>query len=73
MSKEIKHISIFTGKDVFSLDLSDYDEILDETIEYENALHLLICFYKDGAEVRRIWNPSCDITYKTKEDESNEQ
>jgi hypothetical protein len=62
--REIEAISVFTGKDVFSLDLTDYEKILDETIEYENSIDLRICFYKDNKVVRELWNPSCDIRYK---------
>ncbi len=61
--KLINTITVFTGKDAFPLDLSNYDEIRDESQEFPDHTEFTIAFYKDGKVIRRLWNPSCDITY----------
>ena len=65
--KIIKYLAIFTGKDVFSIDLSNYDEIRDETMEFPDHSEFVITCYKGGKAVRRFINPSCDVTYKEQE------
>jgi hypothetical protein len=46
------------------INLSLYDAVCDETQEFPDHTEILIAFYRDGQCVRRLWNPSCDITYK---------
>jgi hypothetical protein len=62
--KLIKSITVFTGNDTFTLDLSNYDEIRDETLEFPDHSEFVITFYKSNNMVRRILNPSCDIVYQ---------
>ena len=62
--KEIEHLTVFSGKDAFPQKIDDYDKVVDNSVEYESALHLKIDFYKSGKVVRTLWNPSCDIRYK---------
>lgn len=62
--KEIKSVTIFTGKNAFSLDLSNYTKVVENCLEYESSVSLCIDFYIGDKLVRRIWNPSCDIQYK---------
>lgn len=61
--KLIKKITVFTGNDAFTLDLTDYDEIRDETLAFPDHSEFVITFYKSGKAVRRMLNPSCDIVY----------
>lgn len=62
--KLIKSLKVFTGKDAFTIDLSNYDEIRDETLEFPDHSEFVITFYKSGKIVRRMLNPSCDIVYE---------
>ena len=65
MSREIENLTIVTNKEVFSIDLSNYDKIVEESIEREDSsIDLIIDFYKDGKVVRSMYNIPCDITYK---------
>lgn len=61
--RTIKALTVFSGKDAFPIKLSDYDEVRDECQEFEDHSEFTIGFVKDGKVVRRLWNPSCDITY----------
>lgn len=63
--KQIESITVFTGQDVFIPCLTDYDKVIDNSLEYEDSFSLLIDFYKDEKIVRRMINVPCDITYKT--------
>jgi hypothetical protein len=62
--KLIESLTIFTGKDAFPIDLTSYDEVRDETQEYEDHTEFTIGFIKNGKIVRRMWDPTCDIRYK---------
>jgi len=46
------------------VDLSPYDLVVDESMEYPDHTEFTIGFHSKGLIVRRMWNPSCDITYK---------
>ena len=61
--RTIKALTVFSGKDAYPIDLKDYDEVRDEMQTYEDHSEFTIGFLKDGKIVRRLWNPSCDITY----------
>jgi hypothetical protein len=62
--RNIKYLTIFTGKDAFPCDLTPYDAVVDNTIEFEDSVDFLIDFHKDGKLVRRLVNASCDIRYE---------
>jgi hypothetical protein len=60
----IDSVTVEFGSSHFTLNLGDYDEIRDETQEFEDHSEFTIACLKDGKVVRRLWNPRCDITYK---------
>jgi hypothetical protein len=62
--REILSIAVFSGKDVFPMDLEAYDKVVENCREFESSVSVSIDFYKDEKIVRRMWNPSCDISYK---------
>jgi hypothetical protein len=68
----VESLTVFSGKDAFLIDLTEYDEVRDETQEFPDHTEFTIGFVKNGHVVRRLWNPSCDIRYKetTNEQES---
>jgi hypothetical protein len=61
--KKIALLTIFTGQQSYGIDLSNYDEVLDETEEFPDHTEFSIGFFKEGKCVRRMIKPSCDITY----------
>jgi hypothetical protein len=65
--RKIRSIMLFTGNDAWWVNLSEYDEVVDETQEFEDHTEVSIAFMKNGKVVRRLWNPSCDIFYKDDE------
>ena len=62
---QIRKLVVFTGKDACDIDLSVYDKVTDNSIEYDDSIHMIINFYKDDKLVRQMWEPKCDITYET--------
>jgi hypothetical protein len=62
--KQIESITVFTGNDYYTVDLSNYEEIVDESQEFPDHTEVSIAFVDGGKVVRRLWNPSCDIAYK---------
>ena len=61
--KKIERVTVFTGNDSFTIDLTNYDEIIDKTLEFEDHTEFSIACYRNSELVRRLWNPSCDISY----------
>lgn len=61
--KKIERVTVFTGNESFTISLSCYDEIIDESIEFEDHTEFSIACYRKGELIRRLWNPSCDISY----------
>jgi len=61
----IQSITVFSGDGHATVDLSDVDEIVDNSLEFESSVTVFIDCMKDGNLVRRFINPSCDIRYKS--------
>ena len=61
--RKIERVTVFTGNDSYTIGLSNYHEIRDETIEFEDHTEFSIACLWNGKVVRRLWNPSCDISY----------
>jgi hypothetical protein len=59
----IESVIVFSQDGNASIDLSNYDEIKDNSLEFESSICVFIDCYKSGKLVRRFINPSCDIRY----------
>jgi len=66
--KEARIKKLCVGLNGDFVDVSKYDKVVNTSVEYEDALHIIISFYQGDEIVRQLINMPVDIEYEEIED-----
>lgn len=62
--KVLTALTVFTGKDAFPYNMSHYEKVVDASMEFPDHIEFVIDFYANGRVVKRLINPSCEMSYE---------